>query len=253
MPDQYAAAQEHQLTRELLAPRDELPDDPTAAVDNPQFQVVRRGYEKSEVDAYVRRVTGIVRDLVAIRSPREAIRQALERVGEETSDILRRAHETADEIAGTSRREAEERVDTARQEAARMIADAEARVAELDRDADTVWQERERILGDVDRLSAELQTVRSEADHRFPPDPGTDPDARALPVGEAMPDPSFEPGVTSAPADADADAEDLDETVSFSPEEVAEAEYRPFDDEPLHGEPLNGDPLTGDPLDDDPR
>src|SRR3954454_16583584 len=128
MPDQYAAAQELQLTRELLAPRDELPDDPTAAVDDPQFQVVRRGYDKGEVDVYVRRVTGIVRDLVAIRSPREAIRQALERVGEETPDILRRAHETAEEITGTSRREAEERLETARQESARMIADAEARL-----------------------------------------------------------------------------------------------------------------------------
>src|SRR3954468_15684556 len=253
MPDQYAAAQEHQLTRELLAPRDELPDDPTAAVDNPQFQFVRRGYEKSEVDAYVRRVTGIVRDLVAIRSPREAIRQALERVGEETSDILRRAHETAEEITGTSRREAEERLETARQESARMIADAEARLAELDRDADTVWQERERILGDVARQSAELQTIRGEADHRFPPDPGTDPDARALPVGEAMPDPSFEPGVAPRPAAADADAGALGDTRPFRPEEGGEAEYRPFDGEPLHGEPLNGDPLTGDSLDDDPR
>src|SRR3954452_19196537 len=226
MPDQHAAAQEHELTQKLLAPRDALPDDPTAADDDPQFQIARRGYDKGEVEAYVRRVTGIVRDLVAMRSPREAIRQALERVGEETSAILRRAHETAEEITSTSRREAEERLESARQEAAQITAEGEARVAELDRDADRVWQERERILGDVDHLSAELQTIRSEADVRFPPDPGTDPDARALPLGEAMPDPAFEPGVVPAPADDDLDEtdDDLGETVAFSPEDLAEAE-----------------------------
>jgi DivIVA domain-containing protein len=246
MPDQHAAAQEHQLTQELLAPRDALPEDPTAAVDDPQFQVARRGYDRGEVDAYVRRVTGIVRDLVALRSPREAIRQALERVGEETSDILRRAHETADEITGTSRREADERLESARQESARILAEAEARVAEIDRDADQVWQERERILGDVDRLAAELHEVRSDADARFPPDPGTDPEARALVAGEVIPDPSYEPGAAPAPADAD-----LGETVAFSPEDVAEAEAEPVEGEPLNGDSRYGDPLNGDPLDDE--
>src|SRR3954447_14065755 len=164
MPDQHTAAQEHQLTQELLAARDELPEDPTAAVEPPEFQISRRGYDRDEVEAYIDRVTSIVRDLAGLRSPREAIRQALDRVGDETADILRRAHETAEDITRTSRSEADDRVQSARAEAAEMIRTAEERVSELDRDADLIWQERDKILADVRRLSMELDRGGHSAD-----------------------------------------------------------------------------------------
>lgn len=251
MPDQHTAAQEHRLAQELLAPRDALPEDPVSLVDDPEFTFARRGYERTEVDAYVRRVTNIVRDLVAARSPREAIRQALDRVGSETADILNRAHETAEEITSTSRREAEDRLETsrreaeerlqsARAEAERMIAAAEARVAELDRDADSVWQDRERILADVGRLSLELDKIRAAADERFPPDvavaeegaielpaAGEPGDADEEPFEEDDPTTTLDLSGVLDPPEIDPrpapPAEDSDDTVAFTPAEREEA------------------------------
>jgi DivIVA domain-containing protein len=170
MPDEHTAAREHALAQEIAAPRDALPGDPTAQIAAPEFPIARRGYDKGAVDAYVRRVNQIVRELAAQRSPREAIRQALDRVGEETSDILRRAHETAEEITSKSRSEAEDRLQVARDEAAALLAAAKDKVARLDNDADLVWQERARILADVRRLSESLQGIASEADDRLPPE-----------------------------------------------------------------------------------
>src|SRR5690349_4600466 len=173
MPDEHTAAREHSLAQEIAAPRDSLPGDPTGQIADPEFPIARRGYDRDAVDAYVRRVTQIVRELAAQRSPREAIRQALDRVGEETSDILRRAHETADDITTKSRAEAEDRLQIARDEAAALLAAAKDKVARLDNDADLVWQERARILADVRRLSESLQGIASEADERLPPEATT--------------------------------------------------------------------------------
>ena len=177
MPDHHRAADEHAIAQDLAAPRDALGSDPTSQIAAPEFPIVRRGYDKESVDAYVRRVNQIVRELAAQRSPREAIRQALDRVGEETSDILRRAHETADEVTERSRAESEDRLQTARDEAAALLAAAKDKIARLDNDADLVWQERARILADVRRLSESLDGIAREADERLPPEPSTTGDA----------------------------------------------------------------------------
>jgi hypothetical protein len=180
MPDQHRAADEHAIAQDLTAPRDALGSDPGAAIAAPEFPIVRRGYEKDAVDSYVRRVNQIVRELAAQRSPREAIRQALDRVGEETSDILRRAHETADEVTQRSRSESEDRLQAARDEAAALLAAAKDKIARLDNDADLVWQERARILADVRRLSESLDGIAREADDRLPPEPPTTGDVAAV-------------------------------------------------------------------------
>ncbi len=217
MPDQHRAADEHAIAQDLTAPRDALGSDPTSAIAAPEFPIVRRGYEKDAVDAYVRRVNQIVRELAAQRSPREAIRQALDRVGEETSDILRRAHETADEVTQRSRSEAEDRLQSARDEAAALLAAAKDKIARLDNDADLVWQERARILADVRRLAESLDGIAREADERLPPEPQTTGD---VPVEEP---------VTTGVVAVEDHEDDLDDATEPLPDDLA-------GEEPLPGE-----------------
>ena len=63
-----------------------------------EFSGSRRGYDRAEVDRYVERVSRIVVELEAMRSPDAVIERALADVGEETSAILRRARKAAEEI-----------------------------------------------------------------------------------------------------------------------------------------------------------
>jgi len=84
-------------------------DDPVAEIASPSFPPAFRGYERRAVDDYVMRVTEIIAELHASRSPRAAVKRALDRVGRETASILQSARETADEITVQSRTRAEER------------------------------------------------------------------------------------------------------------------------------------------------
>jgi DivIVA domain-containing protein len=89
MPDQHAAATEHELITTIAEPLGQIPDDPLAevAVD---FPIALRGYDRVAVDAYVERTAQLVAELQSIRSPESAVRRALERVGEEISSASRR-------------------------------------------------------------------------------------------------------------------------------------------------------------------
>ena len=49
------------------------------------FPVVLRGYDRAAVDAYVLRITELVAELQAVRSPKAAVKKALDRVGRETA------------------------------------------------------------------------------------------------------------------------------------------------------------------------
>lgn len=176
-------AEDEETTRalELTGPRDTLPDDPSGSVAHPDFPLDRRGYDRAAVDAYVHRVVKLVGELETVRSPRAAVRQALERVGTETAGILAQAHAAADavtaaarteaeELTTSSRRAAEDRLERARAEAEEIVRDARDRAQTLDRDADVIWQERGRLLADVDRVAGELQRVVRAGEERFPPE-----------------------------------------------------------------------------------
>jgi DivIVA domain-containing protein len=106
------------------------------------FPIAVRGYDRGVVDAYVERVHRVIAELQATASPQDAVRQALERVGEQTTAILQQAQETADEIrasaqrdtdatTGRARVETEERLTAARAEAQAAVADAHAEADEL--------------------------------------------------------------------------------------------------------------------------
>jgi DivIVA domain-containing protein len=181
MPDQNSASTEHALIQEVTAPLATLPNDPVPEVANVDFPVVLRGYDRLAVDAYVKRVSQLVAELSATRSPQAAVRKALERVGEDVSGILQRAHDTAQQITSQSRGEAEDRLEAARREAEvivegsrreaeALLADAKSRLRELDTETDRIWQERHRIVEDTRQLASQLLAVAESAIERFPAD-----------------------------------------------------------------------------------
>lgn len=133
-----------------------LPEPPTDldALHDPAFPVaLLRGYDRRAVDAYVDRVSAILLDLRASRSPQEAIRRALDRVGEETSAILQRAHDAAEEVTRESRAKADDRVQEAQAEADRLTGEA-GRVR-----ADAA-AESERVRGEA---AAAAETLAAES------------------------------------------------------------------------------------------
>jgi DivIVA domain-containing protein len=135
------------------------------------FSLSRRGYDREQVDAYVAQLQRQIRELQAQQqTPDAAVRDALERVGDEVADILKQAHNTADEIVAVGRREADQHREEAAREAAHVTAVAEQRLHELDLDTDRIWGERERIVADARDLARQLNQLADLAAERFPPD-----------------------------------------------------------------------------------
>jgi DivIVA domain-containing protein len=104
----------------LVDVRDPLPED----LRDPSFASSVRGYDRHAVDAYVQRINRVIAELQVSGSPAAAVRQALDRVGEQTSGILRRARETAEEITRTAGEEAEETTARAKAQAEEIVAGA---------------------------------------------------------------------------------------------------------------------------------
>jgi DivIVA protein len=166
---------------------DHLPE-----VAGPVFPVVLRGYDRAAVDAYVMRITELVAELQAVRSPKAAVKKALDRVGRETASILQHAQEAADETTAQSRARADERVREAEREAERIIGDAHERVKRLDADTEALWRERRRLIKDVLRVSDELRASADEALVRFPAEDDGEPgdQAEGPPPGPPTPPPT---------------------------------------------------------------
>lgn len=176
MPDQSGAAKEHAITQDLTALPPTQVRGQVAPVLEAEFPVVRRGYERDAVDAYVMRTRQLVAELQATRTPDSAVRRALERVGEEVSGILARAHETAEEITVQSRIEADERLQRAMREAQEITAAAKAQLRDLDADADRIWAERQRIIDDARALAEDMLSLADTAAERFAPVEGDEPE-----------------------------------------------------------------------------
>jgi DivIVA domain-containing protein len=159
-------------------------EDPVAEIASPSFRPAFRGYDRRSVDDYVRRVTEIIAELHASRSPRAAVKRALDRVGRETVGILQNARDTADEITVQSTKRAEERLTEAEREAARLRSEAEAHVR-LDAATDEIWVERRRIVDSTNKLGERLQTIAEEAALDFPADSPNGSREGAEAAGEA--------------------------------------------------------------------
>jgi DivIVA domain-containing protein len=151
-----------------------LVDDPDAAereseflandIRNVSFSSAVRGYDRSAVDAYVKRVNRVIAELEMRSSPRAAVRHALEQVGEQTSAILQRARDAADEITTSARKEAEATTANAKAEAAEIVVnastEAERAKAESDRLIAKATADGEKILAEA-RAEAERLLART--------------------------------------------------------------------------------------------
>ena len=171
------------------------------------FPVVRRGYDRDSVDAFVARVTQLVAELDATRSPQQAVKRALERVGEETASILRQAQQTAQQMMARSEARAREREQQVEREARRIKADAQAAVRRLDEDTDRIWEERQRLIDDSRKLADLMLRVADDAEERFPSEPADGADQLA--AGEA--ERPIEDSTDEVPGAAGAPAQEADE------------------------------------------
>lgn len=143
------------------------------------FKVVRRGYDQQEVDTYVGHLRSQIHELQERNNEDEAVREALERVGEEVSAILQQAHQTANGIIAAAQRDADEHMRQVEAHASEILSVAERRVHDLDLDTDRIWAERERIVADARDLAGQLQRVADLAAERFPTVPGSEDAAAA--------------------------------------------------------------------------
>jgi vacuolar-type H+-ATPase subunit H len=138
------------------------------APDEPPFPLVIRGYDRRSVDDYLDASSTRIAELEALQSPSLAVKEALERLADDTGGILKEAHETAEGVVTRAREEAERTAEEARLEADRMIAAAEARARQLAIDTDHLWQERLRLIDDAQAVSVSLADLAETATARFP-------------------------------------------------------------------------------------
>jgi DivIVA domain-containing protein len=140
-----------------------------AEVRDVSFPHAVRGYDRAAVDAYVERVNHLIAELEMSRSPRAAVRHALDRATEEVSGILQRAQETADEITSSARKEAEENAARTGAQAAKLLVNAGDTADRTRAEADEVLAkaraEAEKTLATT-KAEAEgvIAAARSEAD-----------------------------------------------------------------------------------------
>ena len=133
-----------------------------------RFPVVWRGYDRASVDALLAELEAELDQLRIQHEPQAAVSQEIDRIGAATADIIRVAHERAERITSRSREESNARLDLAHAEAKQITAQAEKRRDQLDADAETIWQERRRLIDDTRQLADQLLAVADDAAERFP-------------------------------------------------------------------------------------
>ncbi len=147
------------------ATHEELHDVP-AEIREVSFPSAILGYNRVVVDAYVERVSRVIAHLESERSPRSAVRHALERVGEQVGGILQQARDTAERMTAAARDEAADVTARAKAEAAEMLvaagaaadrerAEAEATLARARAAAESVIAQAKEELAALERQAEE--------------------------------------------------------------------------------------------------
>jgi DivIVA domain-containing protein len=130
-----------------------------------EFSSSRRGYDRIEVDQYVERVSRIVVELEAMRSPDAVIERALADVGEETSAILRRARKAAEEIIADAETHAAERTSNAENQARVLREDADRYGARVKADGEQALSESRAQAEEIRaQATADARRVHEDAD-----------------------------------------------------------------------------------------
>ena len=152
-------------------------DQPTAAADpiawepaRKRFPTALHGYDREAVDVHLAALEREMGELRAQRSPAPAVEAEIERVGEETSAILRVAHAQAAEITRRAQSQADRCIADAAANAVAMTEDAKRKLRQLDSETDAVWAERGRLIDDVRNVATGLFSLAEDAADRFPED-----------------------------------------------------------------------------------
>ena len=147
-----------------------VPEDvePTEGEWTPRFAMVWRGYDRLAVDEYIRELEDELAAVRAEHTPEHAIRAEIDRIGDDTAEILRVAQEKADAIASRAHAQADLLVAQAEADAEMTTRDAEQRRRRLDADAELIWRERTRLIDDTRGLADCMLSVADDAAERFP-------------------------------------------------------------------------------------
>ena len=132
------------------------------------FPVVRSGYDRDAVDAYLNELEQEIDELRANRSSDDAVSTEIKRIGEQAAAILQTAHQQAAETTRKAREEAEKCLSDAAANAISMKDEAKSKLRELDTETDAVWRERSRLIEDVRSVATTLFSLAEEATERFP-------------------------------------------------------------------------------------
>jgi hypothetical protein len=136
----------------------------------PRFATVWRGYDPAAVEEYIGALENELTAARAEHTPEYAIREEIDRIGNDTAAILRVAHEKADAIASRAHAQADLLMAEAQAQAEATTRDAEARRRTFDADADLIWRERTRLIDDTRKLADCMLSVADDAVERFPPE-----------------------------------------------------------------------------------
>jgi hypothetical protein len=185
----------------------------------PRFPISRHGYDRAFVDDHI---AGLERELSELRTQRSLaapVAVEIDRLGEQTSAVLRVAHEQAQQTVFRARAQAERLIADAEANAAAITDEGTRQLRRLDGDTDTVWQERDRLIQDVRDVANALATLAQSAADRFPPE------------AEKLPPPGAAALLEPEPvADAVADVETVTETET-EPQATAAFEVPPVEPE----------------------
>ena len=129
------------------------------------FPLALRGYSSEAVDAYVARVNA---ELEVRSSPRAAVRDALDRVGEQVGGILQRAREAAGEVTAAAQREAAEITARARNDATALATQARAQAdRERAQGQEALAQARATAETIVNQANAEAAETRRRTEQEL--------------------------------------------------------------------------------------
>jgi cell division septum initiation protein DivIVA len=136
----------------------------------PRFPISRHGYDRAAVDEQLGELERELSELRTQRSLATPVAAELDRIGEQTSAVLRVAHEQAQQTTFRARAQAERLIADAEANAAAITEEASRQLRRLDGDTDAVWQERARLIQDVREVANALVTLAQSAADRFPPE-----------------------------------------------------------------------------------
>jgi DivIVA domain-containing protein len=138
-----------------------------AEIRDPSFPLEMRGYSRRAVDAYIKRVNHLIAELEVSRSPRAAVRHALDRLTEQVGGILQRARETAEEITSSARDEAKETTARASAEAAVLLVNSTDEADQTRAEGAEILTKAKAEVGQIlarARAEAEEALTRSRAE-----------------------------------------------------------------------------------------